>query len=1014
MTMKRFLSTIIILCIGLAVFGQNYVFNFPKDTTADGTEFIPFQTKVGSDYLNWQMPFPYAKRYFSPNVVSSAVLFDPETATTGQKYNYLGKFVTYNNFRYYIDGQGLVVKLGNPNATGVTDLSVGNRTATGLDVVSNTGNDAAIPLATSSLAGLMSAADKAKLDVALTSEVDGSTTNELTIFYAQASAPGGVKLGDMWWKNTGDSIFVFNGSWVFFSMRNGGGDGLGELYQPDGKQLVVGDTVKTNIVDVYILWGQSNMNGQTPTDSCTVAELKAQTKTAQWQFKKFSPLCLECRENKFRPSPGFEDYFGPELGIHLRHSSIKKNPAYIIKLAKGATSISNFLPGTSLWRGLRDTMLIPALKEIMAKGQQPRVSLETFQGENDAIAGLDTAILYQARITLLIDSIRAIVGEDMPCVLAKIKSNGAAFDTINAHIQRVADNDPLITTIPTNTLNFYDTYHLQYSAMKRAGALFVDSVEALGGGYLMPYLLQKSPYDPSEDATTTVVPDSVFGNILLSDVLLDTFGREYQDNYRIWTARTNAAANSWRGITWGKDKFVAVSEDGTGNRVMTSQDGINWTSRTTPTSPTPNSMYAVTYGGGTIVSVGYGGNIASQVLTSPDGVTWAARTAAASKAWFNVKYMQHLKRFVAVAGATSSSGNRVMYSDNLGVTWTSASATADRDWRGLAYGDSTLIAISYIDSTSIMTSPDGITWTARYQSIGNHYISLAYGNGRFVAVSDDGTNNMIMVSKDRGLTWTAKTTPAAANAVDWRSITYDATSNVFVCVGQTGTNRVMIGTGDGENWVMGQSAASNNWRGVCCEDGICVAVASTGTGNRVMTSGVGKKPVVANFRGIKFNGAAASNGFVKGNGDFYEPAGILPSDIPDISATYAKLTGATFSGPVNIPSSPYDPTNWNGSTKSAQEDAVRDKLETMIQSATATIDFVDTAPGECVNQVITLTGAVDGDVVSLGVPSSSMPVNGSFSAYVSGPNSVTVRYCNCQLAGNLNPPSGTFKVSILR
>lgn len=50
------------------------------------------------------------------------------------------------------------------SGSGTTDLSVISRTATGLTVASSTGEDAAIPLASADLAGLESAADKAKLN----------------------------------------------------------------------------------------------------------------------------------------------------------------------------------------------------------------------------------------------------------------------------------------------------------------------------------------------------------------------------------------------------------------------------------------------------------------------------------------------------------------------------------------------------------------------------------------------------------------------------------------------------------------------------------------------------------------------------------------------------------------------------------------------------------------------------------------------------------------------------------
>ena len=47
-----------------------------------------------------------------------------------------------------------------------------------------------------------------------------------------------------------------------------------------------------------------------------------------------------------------------------------------------------------------------------------------------------------------------------------------------------------------------------------------------------------------------------------------------------WISRTAASTNAWYGVAFGNGVFVAVSKTGTGNRVMTSSDGITWTSRT--------------------------------------------------------------------------------------------------------------------------------------------------------------------------------------------------------------------------------------------------------------------------------------------------------------------------------------------------------------------------------------------------------------------------------------------------
>lgn len=70
-----------------------------------------------------------------------------------------GTNVTLN----YNDAAGTLT-INAAGGAGSTNLSVTNRTTTTLDVASDTGTDATIPVATTSLAGLQSSADKTKLD----------------------------------------------------------------------------------------------------------------------------------------------------------------------------------------------------------------------------------------------------------------------------------------------------------------------------------------------------------------------------------------------------------------------------------------------------------------------------------------------------------------------------------------------------------------------------------------------------------------------------------------------------------------------------------------------------------------------------------------------------------------------------------------------------------------------------------------------------------------------------------
>lgn len=84
---------------------------------------------------------------------------------------------------------------------------------------------------------------------------------------------------------------------------------------------------------------------------------------------------------------------------------------------------------------------------------------------------------------------------------------------------------------------------------------------------------------------------------------------------------------------------------------------------------------------------------------------------------------------------------------------------------------------------------------------------------------------------------------------------------------------------------------------------------------------------------------------------------------------------------------------------------------TKILSATATLNF-DLTALTVEDLTITVTGAADGDVVSLGVPNGSVTTSVQYSAWVSAADTVTVR-ARTSAAGE-NPASGTFRATVIK
>jgi hypothetical protein len=90
----------------------------------------------------------------------------------------------------------------------------------------------------------------------------------------------------------------------------------------------------------------------------------------------------------------------------------------------------------------------------------------------------------------------------------------------------------------------------------------------------------------------------------------------------------------------------------------------------------------------------------------------------------------------------------------------------------------------------------------------------------------------------------------------WISVCWSAELGIFVAVANTGTGNRVMTSPDGINWTSRTSAVDNQWISVCwsAELGIFVAVANTGTGNRVMTSSLaGRPPTSYNVFDSSFN-----------------------------------------------------------------------------------------------------------------------------------------------------------------
>ena len=294
--------------------------------------------------------------------------------------------------------------------------------------------------------------------------------------------------------------------------------------------------------------------------------------------------------------------------------------------------------------------------------------------------------------------------------------------------------------------------------------------------------------DIATDKTAYVNGERVVGNALIAPAALS------------WTQTTLPVSASWRSVTYGNDKFVAVPTNGT-NVAVYSTDGITWTQATLPSS---RDWTSVTYGNGMFVAVSADSNVAAY---STDGIEWT-KTTIPAYLWSSVTYGDG--KFVAVSTVDS---NVAAYSTD-GINWTQTTLPASIRWRSVAYGDGKFVAVADSSSDVAAYSTDGINWTQTTLPVSAGWYSVTYGNGKFVSLA---YNSDVVAYSTDGITWVQATLPVSAK---WYFVAYG--DGKFVAV--TYNSDVAAYSTDGINWTQTTLPASAKWYSVAYGDGMFVSV----------------------------------------------------------------------------------------------------------------------------------------------------------------------------------------------
>lgn len=202
--------------------------------------------------------------------------------------------------------------------------------------------------------------------------------------------------------------------------------------------------------------------------------------------------------------------------------------------------------------------------------------------------------------------------------------------------------------------------------------------------------------------------------------------------------------------------------------------------------------------------------------------------------------------------------------------------------------------------------------------------------------------------------------------------------------------------------------------------------AGTGNGNGTVTSVTGTAPIVSSggtTPAISVNAATSSaSGVVSATTQTFGGNKTFNNDVTVSGALgvtgFSTLTGGVSIGSMATTSSLTHVIGVN-SSNAIGEIGVTDGLKFSsgflgmdTYKTIAIMDFPNTSAQSSSDLTATVTGAIAGTPVLLGVPNGSVISNTSYSAWVSSANTVTVRFNNYS-ASSANPASGSFYLIVL-
>lgn len=283
-----------------------------------------------------------------------------------------------------------------------------------------------------------------------------------------------------------------------------------------------------------------------------------------------------------------------------------------------------------------------------------------------------------------------------------------------------------------------------------------------------------------------------------------------------WSLRSSGAVE-WNTVIHGGGVWVAGGIWPWGppptitGAVMTSPDGLTWTTRTVSDAGFTEFTCSVWTGtrfvlGGTHIQRG------TVLVTSEDGITWTKRTADL----LAVNALAWTGSHVVAAGLSSRIATGDIFVSLDGTTWTDALTPnpPGNFLNGVLWTGTQLFAWPQYGTTPAYTSPTAETWTSHVLSTNpQFYPGAAASAGNTLVVGGD--SGLMVHSPDGGATWNAVTSGVAGNL---NALTRFA--GRFVAAGGEGS---LTSSADGVTWTPASSGTISRLRALTWHDGLWVA-----------------------------------------------------------------------------------------------------------------------------------------------------------------------------------------------